>query len=810
MPEIHLSFEKMGATVHPEAGKLFLDTGNNLCLGIIDHHQLSYETCTALLVIQKRDFFLEWLSGFPEIEVVLHLKPDIDCIAALYIVDAVLNTKPVSEKNLEKLAQYTLEKDMGHTEPPDILHPSLYDLLTARLQLIIDEYFCEEGKTPDDQLSDANCRKMSERMAREGLALISEFMNLFEHGEIQEFRLQGEVREKHFPIERKYLQDDYQWYCSDLGDFNRVTIVQPRIPLQGLNTSEVKKALIYRDPSASLFKLWARHDVFHTGSEEGFTVLMVIWNSGPPGEKRYIMSTDPDGKYCLRFLGDVLNYHEARKREVLGKHQEGSSRPGYDLPDPWYDGRAHNYTIVDTPHDGTVLDEEEIISIFTHFITEHIFLETRVNDNRMHVVFPLRLRSDMQVDSLKLEEVGFGPVPVDRFFIRSFTTSFISLFFSNRFDIRLFLKPLDERKELTITTGALQEHFSVLMESCHILIYSNILLYSVQLRIEDTRFRAVQEMSRFLYAPDLVQDSPDTWNNAFLLGPLRDLGLEGEYFISKPFIHTDLLLENFHFFREPELVTPLINSFLSSEETSIPNRPHGNAIITWSDYYAVGINFTHYLSFQNLSDPELSRKSILDIFTQDKVHAFYLYLFVILKKVVLRDLSERFSRIDLMRPYGKTARDSRRLEADVLNYINTINIRHITNDCLAGKVFMKLHEVNAISESFEEISTSVQQLNEYNDTRIQKRQSFQMDILQGIFLVGVSATVITLGAMPGAKIITKDSAGNVIGKSDFKAFSMDDFWYFAPRAILAAIVFYSLYKLGFYLLRRIISALSNK
>ena len=57
MPEIRLSFTTMGAAVQPEPGKLFLDTGNNLCPGIIDHHQLSYKTCTTLLVLQRKELY---------------------------------------------------------------------------------------------------------------------------------------------------------------------------------------------------------------------------------------------------------------------------------------------------------------------------------------------------------------------------------------------------------------------------------------------------------------------------------------------------------------------------------------------------------------------------------------------------------------------------------------------------------------------------------------------------------------------------------------------------------------------------------
>jgi hypothetical protein len=42
-------------------------------------------------------------------------------------------------------------------------------------------------------------------------------------------------------------------------------------------------------------------------------------------------------------------------------------RPGYGNADPWYDGRAQGYTIVDAPRSGTMLTADEIESIFLLF-----------------------------------------------------------------------------------------------------------------------------------------------------------------------------------------------------------------------------------------------------------------------------------------------------------------------------------------------------------------------------------------------------------------------------------------------------------
>lgn len=42
-------------------------------------------------------------------------------------------------------------------------------------------------------------------------------------------------------------------------------------------------------------------------------------------------------------------------------------RAGYPNSDPWYDGRAHHYTIVDSPREGTLLSAEEIEDVFLAF-----------------------------------------------------------------------------------------------------------------------------------------------------------------------------------------------------------------------------------------------------------------------------------------------------------------------------------------------------------------------------------------------------------------------------------------------------------
>jgi hypothetical protein len=93
--------------------------------------------------------------------------------------------------------------------------------------------------------------------------------------------------------------------------------------------------------------------------------------------RRAILSVTPDSKASLRGLGGLLDRAEAeRRRQVFGADDRVADpatgarkvpRPGYDNADPWYDGRAHGYTIVDSPRAGTMLTPGEMELLFLRF-----------------------------------------------------------------------------------------------------------------------------------------------------------------------------------------------------------------------------------------------------------------------------------------------------------------------------------------------------------------------------------------------------------------------------------------------------------
>ncbi len=71
---------------------------------------------------------------------------------------------------------------------------------------------------------------------------------------------------------------------------------------------------------------------------------------------------------CLYGLGQTLERHETQKRRQLGKNRPVHPiRYPADNSDPWYFGQGHQYTIIDSPWEGTVLTAQEVQQIHTQW-----------------------------------------------------------------------------------------------------------------------------------------------------------------------------------------------------------------------------------------------------------------------------------------------------------------------------------------------------------------------------------------------------------------------------------------------------------
>jgi membrane-anchored glycerophosphoryl diester phosphodiesterase (GDPDase) len=81
--------------------------------------------------------------------------------------------------------------------------------------------------------------------------------------------------------------------------------------------------------------------------------------------------------------------------------------------------------------------------------------------------------------------------------------------------------------------------------------------------------------------------------------------------------------------------------------------------------------------------------------------------------------------------------------------------------------------------------------------RIDLQESFEtvkerreMKLLQAIFLIGVIASLLTLGAMPGARLTFYSPTGEVIGSGSLSAFNLSELLTYGVFAISFAIVLF--------------------
>lgn len=94
--------------------------------------------------------------------------------------------------------------------------------------------------------------------------------------------------------------------------------------------------------------------------------MVVDWSQD--GKHRFVISVTPDSGTHLKGLGESLEKAETEKREKLKKPRPRTPvRWPADNADPWYFGQGHDYTIVDAPFRGTVLNADEIRRIIARW-----------------------------------------------------------------------------------------------------------------------------------------------------------------------------------------------------------------------------------------------------------------------------------------------------------------------------------------------------------------------------------------------------------------------------------------------------------
>jgi serine/threonine protein kinase len=352
--------------------RLFLGIGNDLRPGVIDRHQLhAYGGSTSRLVVSHP----ELVTGAVRLErdadspftIVLHEAPDFDAVAATYLAVALLTSGqfPPGTDALARYADKIDEGSIGHT----LIHP--FAPYAVYMQLL--NRHSRLGKQADHsywrECVEQGLRLIAyvlERSLSEGLALPS----------VDAFACPDLFSDD----DRHDVLADVERYHRKLADpATRARQVRLRLPGQYGGRVDVDTLLVrdVQNPDDQerciFFKDWARSDRERSTGGAGFLGLSVFMTETPRNARRCIVSVTPDSGASLRTLAGLLDQAESERRlQVHGEDDRvidpatGSRKPpraGYNNADPWYDGRAHGFTIVDSPRSGTLLTADEIEAI---------------------------------------------------------------------------------------------------------------------------------------------------------------------------------------------------------------------------------------------------------------------------------------------------------------------------------------------------------------------------------------------------------------------------------------------------------------
>jgi hypothetical protein len=360
---------------------LYLDVGNGLRPGVIDHHQLADEAASTTSLVRAYPQFIQeavkpWREPTAPFTILLHHPPDLDGVAAAALAVSFL-VRGRFPAGSEALGSYLDQVDAG-TRGMSIDQP--FSLYAAWMQLL-HRLGLMKWKTPQDMWTKA---------IQDGLELVDYVLDqVVQRGkpirDLDAFDCPGLFRDQ----DRAEILADQERYQRKLADPHcRASRAVLRLPLSGEGRADIEMLFVRYvqnadDPQRCIFfKDWARTDRKRCPTSGGFTGLCVFMPEGA-GSKgkvtacRCIISLRSDSRATLCGLGELLEREETAWRkqfleidERVVDPQTGESklpREGYANADPWYDGRAHGYTIVDAPHSGTKLSADDLERLVLEF-----------------------------------------------------------------------------------------------------------------------------------------------------------------------------------------------------------------------------------------------------------------------------------------------------------------------------------------------------------------------------------------------------------------------------------------------------------
>jgi hypothetical protein len=386
------AFVPMGTPADPVPGVLCLDVGGKLAPGILDHHGGQADAHGAAAAVLAHPEYAHahllgpWLSRGPragmavgerwEPTLVLHRAPDWDALVAVHLAMFLIENGDFPPW-ADALSSYALLVDQGRYRIPATARPS--DLMVPHLAFLAAQHV---GPTRTDD----------ERCLRRGLDLLDSVVEAVSRStagraiSAEDFYDAPAAREwariGRFADLAMFLEED--WGRAELDRASSPALQADRTPSSGFGPTlvrlpatdggpliEVPAQVLQKPSTSALNKYWVR------ASGRPFFICPLtlppahLGANGGTVYPRVIVSLDPtwtaDGrKPWLNGLGQALERAEHTARVAAHGQDDRGGPPrweGATNADPWYDGRGHEYTIIDAPACGSVLPYAEVLRI---------------------------------------------------------------------------------------------------------------------------------------------------------------------------------------------------------------------------------------------------------------------------------------------------------------------------------------------------------------------------------------------------------------------------------------------------------------
>jgi len=377
-------FVENGSRAATTPGVVYLDVGGQAMAGVIDHHASVGDGSTAHVLIDRPDLAYNHLMG-PWLalrqrgqsvagthwnpRLVTHFNPDWDSVVAAHLLMRLVMDGEFPPY-AHALAAYANLVDHGRSRvnrafPESLLCPHFAHAVTSLVRPTDAAELMKSGLALLDRVLDDLQAALGPRPAWH--------ISLFEVRPDNLAPTYWRADPRFSPL-AEFLLAEPSRFAADRAQGE--VIVAPLPAAEGVDAIPVPIFVSHAALTSPLADYFLREEGIPALIRPLSTSIRAIESNSETHFPRVIVTVDPDGwstdgrRLNLRGLGYSLERAEMRWRSQEGRTDPRGGPPRWDdgscvVADPWYDGRGHDFTIVDSPRAGTELPYSEIVRIVT-------------------------------------------------------------------------------------------------------------------------------------------------------------------------------------------------------------------------------------------------------------------------------------------------------------------------------------------------------------------------------------------------------------------------------------------------------------